>query len=99
MTRTHDLLITNQLLYRLSYTSAPEKPYHSSIVNMESQHENFCGIVITNGNMKEKIAELFAYKVSVTDENSRMCFKDKRLSLEYGKNKGQNYGIRPKIYQ
>ena len=23
MTRTHDLLITNQLLYRLSYTSAP----------------------------------------------------------------------------
>ena len=30
MTRTHDLLITNQLLYRLSYTSVPSSVWNHS---------------------------------------------------------------------
>ena len=33
MTRTHDLLITNQLLYRLSYTSLPPHSGHLHIIH------------------------------------------------------------------
>ena len=32
MTRTHDLLITNQLLYRLSYTSVPIWLFGGSLI-------------------------------------------------------------------
>ncbi len=40
MTRTHDLLITNQLLYRLSYTSAPG-PTWSRSFNIISDSTSF----------------------------------------------------------
>ncbi len=40
MTRTHDLLITNQLLYRLSYTSKFQSRCHYNACVQSCQMEN-----------------------------------------------------------
>ncbi len=86
MTRTHDLLITNQLLYRLSYASKTRCPFgHLAII------ANFRRPVKSFARKKRDFFAVFllpdclpAPRLSVCIPIPLLCFRAKRIPLTPG---------------